>query len=205
MLRKYLVVPIITILFLIVVVGIYLLTNLEKSEIKDSKQDTTETKTFSFETVSSVKGGTVTTVLISNIPANYEVKSISKNIMSIEGKDVQLLLLNPGIEAFNIYTLNSNDFINIGSNESYSSDILRYSDHGEIDIREKNYLKYDNKYFYLYKSSKEEASCLNQFGCPTLALTPSQYDLYVYCSVADTKFATQCDELLLDLKFTISI
>lgn len=205
MLKKYSVVAAITILFLVSVGGIYLLTNFGKSETKDSGQDSTATKSFSFETVSSVKGGSVTTVLISNIPAIYEVKSISKNIMSIEGKGVQLLLLNPGIEAFNIYTLNSNDFVNIGSNESYSSDILRYSDHGEIDIREKIYLKYDNKYFYLHKSSKEEASCLNQFGCPTLALTPSQYNLYVYCSVSDTKSATQCDELLLDLKFTISI
>lgn len=203
MLKKYLVIAAITILFLVIVGGIYLLNNSEKNETKDNGQGTIETKSFSFETVSSVKGGAVTTALINNIPANYEVKSITKNIISIEREGIQLLLLNPGIEAFTIYSLNSNDFINIGSNEFYSSDILRYSDYGEIDIREKNYLKYDNNYFYLHKSSKEEASCLNQFGCPTLALTPSQYNLYVYCSVEDTKFATQCDELLLDLKFKI--
>lgn len=203
MLKKYLVVAVTTILFLVIVGGIYLLTNFRKSETKDSGQDSTATKSFSFETVGSVKGGAVTRAIISNIPATYEVKSISKNIVSIEGEGIQLLLLNPGIEAFNIYSLNSNDFVNIGSNEFYSSDILRYSDHGEIDIREKNYLKYDTKYFYLHKSSKEEASCLNQFGCSTLALTPSKYNLYVYCSVSDTKFATQCDELLLDVKFLI--
>lgn len=162
---------------------------------------------FTFQTPGSVTMDftNVTTNKVTFTDNSYLIRRINDNQISIEKNGVQLVVVNAGIEAFNVYFLKSNRFVDIGTNNFFLNPILRYEDSGELNEGQPiEPLKYTNRYFYLDAVAKQSSQCEGEFGCSGAALTPENYNIYVYCSVEDISDINKCDELLFNLKFTVT-
>ncbi len=169
---------------------------------------TTSNNTYEFSNFFdlSLDKRSVNTLAI-EVPSRYKANQHSNYVLSIEDENVQLILINPGTEAFSFYTLKSNDGSTVKANDYFNGDLIKFLDRGELKIysRDKdifNSFIYPNKYFYIEEAQLSTNSCSEEFGCPGASiLIEGDYPLYLLCSTNSENDSNNCEDILLSLKF----